>query len=103
MSFIPGSLVNKVVEKGSEFIPIIGPGLKYVKTAKDITKIRNPVKATTYTAGMLVEICTRKTGKYAVLCSVWSTTTIIGLLTGNPPLIAIGLEAGKEILEDFYG
>lgn len=77
MAFAPiGPVVDKVIGKSVEFVPVIGPGLKYIKTAKKVTKFANPVKATTYTAG---------------------------LATGNPALIAVGLEAGNEILEDFYG
>ena len=30
------------------------------------------------------------------------TTTTAGVVTGNPALLAVGLEAGNEILEDFY-
>eukprot|EP00539_Tryblionella_compressa_P016760 CAMPEP_0178850148 /NCGR_PEP_ID=MMETSP0746-20121128/20363_1 /TAXON_ID=913974 /ORGANISM="Nitzschia punctata, Strain CCMP561" /LENGTH=100 /DNA_ID=CAMNT_0020515485 /DNA_START=277 /DNA_END=579 /DNA_ORIENTATION=+ len=99
MAFAPiGPVVDKVIEKSVEFTPVIGPGLKYVKTAKKVTKFANPVKATTYTAGMLLEICGGKYAKY----SVRATTTTAGLVTGNPALIAVGVEAGNEILEDFY-
>jgi len=56
MAFI-GPVVDKVIQKSGEFVPVIGPGLKYIKTAKKVTKFANPVKATTYTAGMLLEIC----------------------------------------------
>ena len=101
MAFI-GPVVNKVVEKSVEFVPVIGPGLKYVKTAKKVTKFANPVKATTYTANMLLEICGGKYAKYFALCAVQKTTTTAGLVTGNPALIAVGLEAKNEILEDFY-
>ena len=82
---------------------MIGPGLKYVKTAQKVTKFASPVKATTYTAGMLLELCGGKFAKYSALCAVWATTSVAGLATGNPALIALSLEAGNEILEDFYG
>lgn len=101
MAFAP--IVSKVIEKSAGFLPVIGPGLKYVKTAKKITKFSNPVKATTYTAGMLLELCGGKYAKYTVLCAVWGTATTVGIVSGNPALIAVGLEAGNEILEDFYG
>ena len=104
MAFAPLTpVVEKVVNKSVEFVPVIGPGLKYIKTAKKVTKFTNPVKATTYTAGMLPEVCGGKYAKYSVLCTVWATTTTAGIVTGNPALIAVGLEAGNEILEDFYG
>eukprot|EP00980_Cylindrotheca_fusiformis_P030313 scaffold24649_cov2193-Cylindrotheca_fusiformis.AAC.17 len=103
MAFAPiGPMVDKVVEKGVEFVPVISPGLKYIKTAKKVTKFSNPVKATTYTAGMLLEICGGKYAKYSVLCAVWAITTNVGLVSVNPALIAVGLEAGNKILEDFY-
>ena len=94
-------MVDKVVQKGVEFVPVIGPGLKYVKTAKKVTKFSNPLKATTYTASLLLEICGGKPAKYSVLCAVWATTTAAGVATGNPALVAVGIEAGNEILEDF--
>ena len=103
MAFAPlGPVVDKVIDKSVEFVPVIGPGLKYIKTAKKVPKFSNPAKATTYTAGMLLEICGGKYAKYSVLCAVWATTTTTGLVSGNPALIAIGLEAGNEILDDFY-
>ena len=101
MAFI-GPVVNKVVEKSVDFVPVIGPGLKYVKTAKKVTKFANPVNATTYTSGMLLEICGGKYAKYSALCAVWITTTTAGVVTVNPALLAVGLEAGNEVLEDFY-
>ena len=98
MAFAPiGSMVDKVIDKSVGFVSIIGPGLKYVKTAKKVTKFSNPVKATTYTAGMLLEICVGKYEKYSVLCAVWATTTTAGLVSGNPALIAVGLEAKLEM------
>ena len=83
-------MVDKVIDKSVEFVPVIDPGLKYVKTAKKVTKFSNPVKATTYTAGMLLEIWGGKYAKYSV--AVWATTTTAGLVSGNPALIAVGLE-----------
>ena len=103
MAFAPiGPVVDKIITKSVEVVPVIGPGLKYIKTAKKVTKFTNPVKATTYTAGMLLEICGGKYAKYSALCAVWVTTTAAGVVTGNPALLAVGLEAGNEILEDFY-
>jgi hypothetical protein len=103
MSFVPiKPIVEKVANKAQDFIPVIGPGLKYVKTAKKVTKFSNPIKATTYTAGILLDICGGKYVKYSALCAVWATSSTIGLATGNPVLIAVGLEARNEILEDFF-
>lgn len=103
MGFAPiRPVVEKVLQKSVEIVPIIGPGLKYVKTARKVTKFTNPVKATTYTAGMLLELCDEKYAKYSVLCAVWAAGTTAAVLTGNPTLLAVGIEAGNEILDDFY-
>ena len=80
MAFVE-PVLNKVIEKGIEFVPIMGPGLKYVKTATKVTKFTNPVKATTYTAGMLLEICGGKYAKYSGLCALWAASSTAGLLT----------------------
>ena len=64
------SAFDKVIEKSVEFVPVIGPGLKYIKTAKKVTKFTNFVRTTTYTAGMLLEICSEKYVKYTALCAV---------------------------------
>ena len=102
MAFVPSSpIVEKAIKKSVKFVPVIGPGLKYIKTAKKVTKFSNPVKATTYTAGILLELCGGKYAKYTALCIVWISSTTTGIASGNPALIAVGLEAGNEILEDF--
>ena len=104
MAFGPiGPVIEKVTTKSLEFVPLVGPGLQYVKRAKKVTKFSNPVKATTYMAGILLEICGGKPTKYATLCTVWATATAAGIATGNPGLIALGIEAGSEILEDLCG
>lgn len=37
MAFTPiGPVVNKIIEKSVEFVPLIGPGLKYVKKGKKV-------------------------------------------------------------------
>ena len=101
MAFVPiARVVDKVIEKSVEFVPVIGPGLKYIKTAKKVNKFANPVKATTYTAGMLLEICGAKYAKYSALCTVWATTTTAGFLTGNPALIAVGAQFGNMVIDD---
>lgn len=51
---------------------------------------------------MVLEICDGKYAKYSGLCAVWVTATTAGVVSANPGLIAVGLEAGKKILEDFY-
>ena len=48
MAFAPiRPVVDKVIDKSVEFVPVIGPGLRYIKTAQKVTKFSNPVKATT--------------------------------------------------------
>ena len=57
MSFIPHSLVDKAVSVGTEYVPIVGPAYKYSRKAIKITKIANPVKASTRAVGYLVSAC----------------------------------------------
>ena len=58
MTFAPiGPVVDRVIEKSVEFVPVIGPGLKYVKTAKKVTKFANPVKGWHATRNMWWEVC----------------------------------------------
>lgn len=106
MAFAPiEQVVSKITEKSLGFTPrpsIIGPGMRYIKTADKITKFTNPVKATTSTAGLLLDICGGKYAKYSVLCAIWATTTTVGLVSGNVALFAVSIEAGNKILEDFY-
>lgn len=103
MSFIPiVPVMEKVTNKAVDYVPLIGPAFRYAKTAKKITNFSSPVKATTYTAGLLIEICGGKFAKYSAQCAVWATTTAAGLATGNPVLIGVGMEVGSQILEDFY-
>ena len=94
---------TKVAEKSVEFIFVIGPGLRYIKTAKKVTKFINPVKATTYTARMSLKTCDGKQVKYTVLCSAWATSTTIDLVTGSSALVVVRLEAGNKIIKYFYG
>ena len=71
MSFTPITLiVNKTIQKSFEFILIINQSLRYVKTAKKVTKFTDPVKVTTYTASMLIELHGEKYAKYTVLRTV---------------------------------
>ena len=52
---IPEPFTKKIVEKGTEFIPVVGPMLKYSKKAMQITKLSDPVKATTHEVGYFIE------------------------------------------------
>ena len=49
---------------------------------------------------MLLEICDDKHVKYSNLCTVWTTSTSVGMLTVNHTFFAVGLQAEKEILKD---
>lgn len=57
MAFIPHSLLNKVVEAASEYVPIVGPAVKYSRKAVMVTKIAKPVQASTRAVGYLVSAC----------------------------------------------
>lgn len=97
---IPEPFVDKVVEKGGEYVPIVGPAFKYGRKAIKVTKMSNPVTATTRSVGYLVSACTGPVVKYPALCTLWLTTGAIGITTGNPGFIAASLEFASMILEE---
>ena len=44
---IPKPVVDKCLEKGGEFVPILGPAFKYTRKAIQVSKIADPVTALT--------------------------------------------------------
>lgn len=87
MAFIPQPLVEKALSKATEYVPIAGPAFKYGRKAMEVTKIANPVKASTRAVGYLVAACTGEVLKYPVYCSLWASFGLLGVATGNPVLI----------------
>lgn len=97
---IPKPFVEKCLEKGGEFVPILGPAVKYTRKAITVAKIADPVTASTRSVGYLVSACTGPVIKYPVLCLLWATTGAAGLASGNPALVGASLEFATMILEE---
>ena len=88
-------VVKKVVEKSVKWVPIVDPCLRYRKTAQKVTKFSNPIKAFTYTASILLEICDEKYAKYVTGCIVWSISTTVDILIASPTFVSFSLEIGN--------
>ena len=95
----PQSLV-KIGTKGAEFIPILGPTLEYTKKAKKITKMTDPVSASSQGIGILFKYCFGKTGAVSIECALWLTFSVVGGATCNPTLIAAGAQFGNMALDE---
>ena len=97
---IPRPVVEKVVNKGGEFIPILGPAVKYGRKAIEVTKLSDPVTASTRAVGYLVTACSGPVIKYPALCLLWAGTGTIGIVSGSPIFIGSSLEFAAMILEE---
>ena len=84
---IPKPFIDKAIDKGTEFVPVVGSCLKYTKKAVEVTKLTDLVSASTRAIGYLVEACTDPVFKYPALGILWATTGAVGLSTGSPALI----------------
>jgi hypothetical protein len=100
MAFLPRSLVDKTMSVATEYVPIVGPAFKYSRKAMKVTKMTDPVKASTRAVGYLVSACTGPIIKYPALCAMWAASGAVGITTGNPVLIAVSLEFAEMILEE---
>ena len=100
MAFLPQPLVDKTVSIATEYVPIVGPAFKYSRKAMKVTKIADPVKASTRAVGYLVSICTGPVLKYPALCAMWAASGMIEVTTGNPVLIGVSLEFAEMLLEE---
>lgn len=102
---LPSSLtaagLEKLGLKTTEFLPIVGPTLEFTKKAKKITKISNPITATSRGIGVLFDFCFGKTGAVTIECVLWFSLSVAGGATGNIYIIAAGAEFGNMVLEEF--
>ena len=103
MFISPKPFINKIASIGNEFVPVVGPMVKFTKKASKLTKITNPVTAASRGVGLVVISCTGPVIKYPVLCALWGTTAIVGGITVNPVLIGFSLEFSEIILEEISG
>ena len=99
----PKPFIKKVASVGTEFVPIVGPMVKFTTKASKITKITNPVTAASRGVGLVVISCTGPIIKYPALCALWGTTAVVGGITVNPVLIGASLEFSEMILEEVFG
>ena len=99
----PKPIIKKIASTGSEFVPIVGPMIKFTTKASKITKISNPVTAASRGVGLVVIACTGPIIKYPVLCALWGTTAVVVGATANPVLIGASLEFSEMILEEVFG
>ena len=67
---LPNSLVNAIGSKASEFIPFVGSTVKFSKKTVQLSKISNPVTATTRSMGALVILRAGLVIKYPALCAL---------------------------------
>jgi hypothetical protein len=97
---LPKPFVEKVVNKGAEFVPFVGPAYKYTRKAVKVTKLTNPVSPTSRAVGIIVIACTGPVIKYPALCALWGATAIVGGATANPALLGASLEFSEMLLEE---
>lgn len=94
------TITSKVGGKAIDYLPIAGPTLKYIKKAKKVTNLSDPVSATSRGIGVMFDYCFGPVGAKSVECVLWLGLSVAGGLTCNPILIAAGAEFGDIILED---
>lgn len=95
----PKSLI-KVAGKGAEFLPVLGPVAQYTKKAKKITKLSDPVSATSRGIGIMFNYCFGKAGAMTVECLLWISLSTVGGIAANPLLITTGAEFGNLLLDE---
>jgi hypothetical protein len=88
---IPKPVVDRVID----FVPVIDGLVKFTTTAQKISKISNPVTATSRGIGLVVISCTGPLVAYPALCALWLTYSGFGIATGNPALLTAGLDFGS--------
>jgi len=90
----------KIASKAGEFIPVVGPGITYIKKAKKVTGLTDPVSAGSKGMGTMFNVCFGKTGAITVECVLWLGFSVAGGLTANPVLISAGAEFGNMVLDE---
>ena len=97
---IPQPFVDKCLEKGGEFVPILGPAVKYTRKTTTVSKMADPVRASTRSVGYVVSACSGPVVKYPALWALWAATGAVGIVSGNPAFIGASLEFATMILEE---
>jgi len=101
--FVTPKSVIKIATKGVEFIPILGPGVEYVKKAQKLTDMSDPVTASSRGIGMIFKSCFGKTLVLSAECTLWLGLSIAGGVTANPVLIGLGAQMGNLVVDDLLG
>ena len=70
--------------------------MKYVKKAKKVTEIADPITATSRGAGMMFKHCFGKTAVITAECLLLLGFSVADGMTCNPSLIAAGAQFGKK-------
>ena len=98
--FITPTGIIKVGSKAAEFIPVVGPAVEYTKKAQKITQLSDPVSASSRGIGMVFNYCFGKTAVVSTECILWFSCSVIGGVTGNPVLIALGAQMGNLVIDE---
>jgi hypothetical protein len=102
--FVPiKPFIDKAVNVGADFVPIVSPAYKYTKKASEISKLTNPVAALSRATGYVVITCTGPVISRPIICGLWASSTVAGWVSGNPGLIAFSFEMANIMLEDWTG
>lgn len=100
---LPTLFVNKVAAVGAEYVPIVGPMVKFTTKASKVVKATNPVSAATRGVGAVVISCSGPVFKYPALCALWFSTAVVSGATVNSAVIAFSVEMAEIILEEWIG
>lgn len=86
--------------KSVDFLPVVGPSVSYLKKAKKVTKMANPINAGARGISVISEFCFGKAAVLSIECLLWFGFSTVGGVTANPVLIAIGAEMGNLVMEE---
>ena len=80
--------LQKLGLKSIDFLPVVGPSVSYLRKAKKVTKIANPVNAAARGISTISEFCFGKAATLSIECLLWLGLSTVGGVTANPVLIA---------------
>ena len=98
--FITPQTMVKVGAKATEFIPLVGPQVEFYKKTKKLTELSDPVSATSKGIGLIFKQCFGKTATLSAECIIWFGCSVVGGITGNLPIIALGAQVGNLIVDE---
>ena len=98
--FMTPTTVVKLTTKAAEFLPVVGPYVEFTKKGTRLTKLTDPVSASSRSIGIMFNFCFGKTATVSIECALWLGLSVAGGLTGNPGLIATGAQFGNMVLDE---